>query len=232
MIYPSSNADSQKEYKLKIVHKKMLEWGMANLRDFPWRKTRDPYKILIAEIMLHRTQANQVEEIYNNFVERYPNFCSICDSTPDDITWELKTLGLNWRSNLIYKLSCIICKRVNGEIPLKKDELIELPGIGPYIASAFLCLVYNKPEPMLDTNTVRIIGRIFGLKINDYSRRNKKFEIIMQALIDLGNCRDVSLTMIDFAQAICRPTYPFCSECPIRDTCIFYKEAKYAERVH
>lgn len=230
MICPSSDINSQ-EYKLKIIHEKMLKWSIVNLRDFPWRKTRDPYKILIAEIMLHRTQANQVKEIYNSFVGKYPNFCSICDCSPENITSELKTLGLNWRSNLIYKLSCMICKRLNSEIPLKKDELIELPGVGPYIASAFLCLAYNKPEPMLDTNTVRIIGRIFNFHINDYSRRSKNFEIIMQELIDLGNCRDVSLAMIDFAQAICRPTDPLCSECPIGNIC-FFKETKYAKKVH
>lgn len=219
----SSSIDPKIRYKLEKIHENMLKWGKVNLRDFPWRKTKDPYKILIAELMLHRTKANQVKDVYANFTEKYPDFCSICEVSPEIISTELKTLGLYWRAELIYNLSCSICKDLHGEIPSKKDELIKLPGIGSYIASAFLCLTYGCPEPLLDTNTVRIIGRIFEFDINDSSRRSKKFDTIMRELVVLGECKDFSLSMIDFAQAICRPTEPLCIECPISNLCLFFE---------
>lgn len=169
--------------------------------------------------MLHRTNALQVEKIFINFVTKYPDFRSICDAGQKTILKDLAFLGLKWRSELLYKVSCELTLNYDGHIPLDKNELLKLPGIGPYISSAFLCFAYNLPEPMLDTNTVRIIGRIFGLKINDSSRRSKIFEKIMENLVKLGNCKDFSLSLIDFAEAVCKPHKPLCNECILNDLC-------------
>lgn len=212
------------EYKSEKVHKIILNWGRDNLRDFPWRKTSDPYKILIAEIMLHRTRALQVERIYELFLLKYPDFNSICDAEIETIISELSGLGLHWRAKLLHNLACNLIKNYNGIIPSIKEELMEFSGIGNYIASAVVCFAFEKPEPILDTNTVRVIGRVFGLKITDSSRRSKIFEEKMFKMVNLGNCKYFSLSLIDFAEAICKPKVPLCYVCPINDLCDYYKE--------
>lgn len=172
--------------------------------------------------MLHRTRASQVERVYGHFLNKYPNLDSICNAGIKKIISDLSGLGLKWRAELLCNMACVIAKK-HGNIPSNKKELMDLPGIGHYISSAVLCFAFEKPEPILDTNTVRIIGRLFGLNINDSSRRSKKFEKIMFNMINLGECKLFSLSLIDFAEAICRSSNPLCHQCPINDLCIYYE---------
>ncbi len=135
------------EYKARKVYKIILNWGRQNLRNFPWRKTSNPYKILLAEIMLHRTNAKQVEKVYESFLHKYPDLVSICDAGIEQIISDLSRLGLRWRLELLYNMACIISKNLEN-IPSNKNELMELPGIGHYISSAVVCFAFDKPEPI------------------------------------------------------------------------------------
>lgn len=216
---PLQNIDQEKV--IKEVYNKIIRWGEKNIRKYPWRETTDPYRILIAEFMLHRTRADQVKHLYKNFIKKYPDFKSIVDAGPENIKNEFKSLGLFWRADLLYKFSEEILEKYNGEIPENKEELLELPGMGDYIASALLCFGFDLPEPILDTNTVRIIGRIFGLEITDSSRRNKKFEKIMKQLVEQGEPRKFSLSMVDFGALVCKSKKPSCNICPLVKMCRF-----------
>ena len=203
----------------------ILEWGKGNMRNYPWRNTQDGYRILIAEIMLHRTKADQVKEIYEVFIEKFPDLMSIVDAGSESIKSELYSLGLSWRANLLYRMAEEVVKKYNGVLPLNRMKLMELPGVGHYIASAVLCFGYNLPEPILDTNTVRVIGRVFGIKITDSSRRSKKFEKIVYDLVACGEPRRFSLSLIDFAAMVCSSgNNPKCDICPLKDICCFYGE--------
>jgi len=211
------------QHRIELIRSKIFDWGEENLRDYPWRNTQNPYKILVAEIMLHRTRADQVNKIYENFIQRFPDFNAVFKSDNETIKKELYNLGLFWRADLLYKLSEIIVCEYRGNIPLKKEKLVELPGVGDYIASALLCFCCNIPEPLLDTNTTRIIGRVFGLEINDSSRRNKQYQKILHDLIDCENPRIISLVLIDFAAKICKPgNRSLHSVCPLKDLCNMY----------
>jgi len=203
----------------------ILEWGKKNMRNYPWRDTRDTYKIMIAEIMLHRTKADQVEELYEAFIEKFPNFRSIVRAGPENIKSELHSLGLSWRSDLLHRMAEEVVKKYDGVLPHNKIKLMELPGVGHYIASAILCFGYDLPEPVLDTNTVRVIGRVFGIKITDSSRRSKKFEKIMYDLIACGEPRRFSLSLIDFAAVICTSgNDPRCNICSLKGICCLYRK--------
>lgn len=212
---------TDREKVVKEIHDKIIKWGEKNLRRYPWRETKDPYRILVAEFMLHRTRADQVKDLYEKFIKKYPDFRSIVDAGPENIKNDFRSLGLFWRADLLYKLSVEIQEKYSGEIPVNKEKLLELPGMGQYIASAVLCFGFNLPEPILDTNTVRIIGRIFGLKISDSSRRNKKFEKIMKQLVEQGEPRKFSLSMIDFGALVCKSKKPDCNICPLVKMCRF-----------
>lgn len=201
----------------------ILEWGNKNRRDFPWRNTHDPYEIMIAEIMLHRTNADQVKTVYEKFIENFPDFKSIVRAGSENIRTEMQSLGLFWRSDLLYRLADEVEEKYNGTLPLEKKKLMELPGVGHYIASAILCFGYNRPEPLLDTNTVRVIGRIFGIKITDSSRRSKKFYKIMEDIVLFEEPRRLSLSMLDFAALVCTTTNPKHELCPVNSICCHIK---------
>lgn len=195
-------------------------WDGGGKRDFPWRRTSDPYRILISEIMLHRTNANQVVPIFNSFVDKYPDISSIENSSETDIHQLLRPLGLYWRTTLIKSMAIMIMKKYSGKIPYAYKELVELPGISNYIASAIRCFAFGNREVLLDTNTVRIIGRIFGLKVDDTSRRSKLFRDILDGMMPNNKSREFNYALIDFASKICRPV-PLDSICPLTSLCSF-----------
>jgi A/G-specific adenine glycosylase len=215
-----------KEYfsKIKIIRTELLIWGEQNFRTFPWRETSDPYKIAIAEVMLHRTKADQVKGIYNEFIIKYPDFESIVKAGREAIKTDLKSLGLFWRADLLYDMAVEAVEKYGGKLPQDRKKLMAMPGVGSYISAAILCFGYNLPEPVLDTNTVRVLGRIFGLKITDSSRRSKLFYDIMCDLVNFWGPRTVSFALIDFANAVCIPgEKPRCEICSLRDICIYNK---------
>jgi len=202
----------------------ILKWGKKNLRNYPWRDNFDnSYNILIAEVMLHRTRADQVKPIYEFFIKKHPDIKSIANSDQEDIIKDLNQLGLNWRAAQLYKMAREVQERYGGIIPNDWDKLIKLPGVGPYIASALLCFVYDINIAVLDTNIVRVIGRIFGMKIRDSSRKSKEFKSVMTDLISYGEPRKFTLSFIDYAALICRPSNPKCDACSLKDICNYYR---------
>jgi len=173
--------------------------------------------------MLHRTRADQVKPIYEFFIKKHPDIKSIANSDQEDIIKDLNQLGLNWRAAQLYKMAREVQERYGGIIPNDWDKLIKLPGVGPYIASALLCFVYDINIAVLDTNIVRVIGRIFGMKIRDSSRKSKEFKSVMTDLISYGEPRKFTLSFIDYAALICRPSNPKCDACSLKDICNYYR---------
>ena len=210
------------EDKIKILRERLLEWGNDNVRDFPWRRNISSYRVLISETMLHRTRSSQVIDNYIRFITKYPDFRSICKAGLKKVMEDMKSLGLYWRSKMLYNLSCLLCERYDCELPLNKSILAQLPGIGEYISSAILCFVCDHSEPILDTNTVRIISRFFGIKMNDSSRRSRKYQNIMSEIIRGMSCREISYVMLDFGSIICKKRDPQCAVCPLRDMCEYH----------
>lgn len=198
----------------------LVLWGKRNFRTFPWRLTHDPYKVLISEIMLHRTQALQVVSVFDQFINAYPNISSLAQAKKEDLYRILYSLGLKWRADLLIEMIDIIISRYYGQIPTAKDDLLSLPGVSTYIASAVRCFAWNYPEPILDTNTVRIIGRLFGLEIKDSSRRNRQFQDLNALLLDKTEPRAYNFALLDLANKLClKKQPPKCMECPLLLEC-------------
>ncbi|MHA1150938.1 MAG: DNA glycosylase [Promethearchaeota archaeon] len=208
----------------KEISRKIIKWGEnGNLRDYPWRNSVNHYEILISEILLHRTKADQVFSVYSDFIKKYPNFNSISRTSYDELLKSMKSLGLTWRVKKLHCLSKEIVELYNGVIPLEQEELIKLPGIGEYISGAFLICALNKKIPLLDTNIVRIISRVYSLPVTDSSRRNRKYRELIDQLIDEANPRLFLYSIIDLASLVCKPSDPRCTECPILDLCNYAK---------
>ncbi len=198
----------------------LLRWGQENFRAFPWRLTRDPYKILLSEVMLHRTQAIQVVPVYENFVRQYPDLPALAKASKDDLHKALYSLGLRWRIDLIYQMVVELMSRFGGEVPSERTELLSLPGVSEYIAGAVRCFAWGFPEPLADTNTVRIVGRLFGLEIKDSSRRNALFLKLLAGLVDQHQPRSYNFALLDLADRVCKKKQPpDCNNCPLNQIC-------------
>lgn len=199
----------------------LLAWSRSNLRDFPWRKTKDPYRILIAEIMLQRTKAEQVVPVYGRFVEKYPDASSVARASPSELLEEIRSLGLEKRALGLKKLAEQLVEKHEGKIPCSKDELLKLHWVGNYIANAVLCHAFGVKAPTVDANFARVLTRVFSLELKHPAQKDKKAWAFAQALMPSarGHARELNLAILDLAATICLPKKPLCGICPLCSTC-------------
>lgn len=205
--------------------RQLIGWGRRHFRSFPWRHARDPYRILLAEVMLHRTQVVQVVPIFKSFVKQFPSVRVLAMGRDRRIKDLLKPLGLRWRVALVGPMAREIVKRFGGRVPEANEDLSSLPGVSDYIANAVRCFAWNYPETLMDTNTVRVIGRVFGLKTKDSSRRSQTFRNLLRSLVDLRNPRLFNYALLDLAALVCTKSRPpRCEVCPVSRWCMYFNE--------
>ncbi|MEM0135437.1 MAG: DNA glycosylase [Thermoplasmatales archaeon] len=204
---------------LPSFSKALLKWWNLHGRSFPWRKTHDPFRIYLAEILLHRTRAEKVAEIYSILVTRFPTVEDLALSTEPELQNILAPLGLRWRTSLLLKSSRIIVEKYRGEFPLERDSLLELPGVGDYITSALRTFAFGQNDPIIDTNTVRIISRIRNSKQSDSTRRGSLVRKIYSELRNESEPRDFAFAMLDLANKVCLAKNPLCEQCPVAYYC-------------
>jgi len=200
--------------RIRRFRKRLQQWGKFHRKDYPWRRMKDPYAILVAEFMLHRTQVRQVENVYLEFMAKYPNLKTLSEAPDEEVLGVLAPLGLHWRNRGMLKALRNIWEQ-HRMIPLEAKELLSLPGIGPYIAGATLCFATDQAFPLVDSNTVRVIGRVFGLDLHREARRRADVKNMITASCDPEHPRDFYFALIDLAHSLCRPQDPRCRDCPL-----------------
>lgn len=211
--------------KESIFTDAILRWFSINKRSFPWRETRDPYKVLIAEILLQRTKAEQVEPVYNLFVEKYPTIKQLKGAKLTAIEKTIASLGLKKRARMIKTLSTEISAKYGNRIPDNEKDLLELTGVGYYVANAVCCHAYGMDLAAVDWNVARVIQRVWGVTVKSAPHADKKLIAFVRNLIPEGKGREFNLGIQDFATAICKANKPIHESCPIRDICEYYKRA-------
>lgn len=207
-------------FNLVEMRNSIVEWGYKNIRKFPWRETDDAYRILIAEIFLQRTSVNQVIPVYKNFIRKYPDMNSFLGADAVAVKKIILPLGLKHRAERLLKMRDFL-KNINGKIPRSKEELLKIPGVSDYTAGAVRICAFNTADTPLDTNTVRITGRVFGLEINDYSRKNCKFSLKLSKLISKNEPAKSFYALIDIGSTVCIKKSPLCVNCPLKKWCIY-----------
>jgi A/G-specific adenine glycosylase len=214
------------EKKAHDFIKLIKEWASDNLRVFPWRMTRDPFKILIAEVLLQRTRAEQVAPIYTNFIKKFPDSYSLSKATIPEIETELSSLGLKKRGKIIYDLANQLENKHNGRIPKNKIGLLQLPGVGNYIANSVLNNAYQIAVPTVDVNFARIIVRVFSLNSKPPLQKSKEIWNFAEWLISFTEdaSREVNLAILDIGSTLCKSRKPVCNKCPLYVICNFSKD--------
>lgn len=196
----------------------LVRWWRAEGRRYPWRKTRNPFRILIAEILLHRTRADQVLPVYRHLIALSPSPRSLLEHETE-ARHLLEPLGLQWRTDLLFRMATDIVRAHGGRVPESRDQLTRLPGVGDYITGAVRCFSSNSPEILLDTNIVRVIGRAEGYQVNDSSRRSRAYRKAAESWIRYASPRETYFAIIDLAARVCVPHNPLCGDCPIAGEC-------------
>lgn len=182
----------------------------------PWRTQSTPWNILLAEVLLHRTRASQVEGIYRDVVKRFPSPESLVRKQVEwlEIT---QPVGLAWRARSFVSTCEQLVNLHENKVPSGLTALTSLPGIGHYIASAVRCFGFGYPEVVVDTNTVRLACRITGEPLNPANHRSRRIREVVSRLSTGGTapCAEDNYALLDLAALVCHPKIPDCKECPL-----------------
>lgn len=189
----------------------------------PWRETRDPWQILISEMLLRKTTAAQVEEVFPHISSRSPQ--ELANMPREELEGMLTPLGIQReRARLLQRVAEEVMER-GAELLRDKSELLSLPGVGPYTANAVLCFSFGEPEPTLDRNMIRVLERVFSFR----SKRSRPhtdpdFWEFATSLVPVESPNEYNWGILDLAARICRPSGPRCSECPLLQICDYCQE--------
>lgn len=208
---------------LKFFQNTLLQWYEKYGRSFPWRKETDPYRILVAEVMLQRTKAYQVASVYPEFVRKFPNLHSLANASLDDVLLHTRKLGLSKRGNLLILIAKEIESLFNSSIPDDVEKLMGLLGIGNYISTALSVFAFNKIHVVVDTNVIRLVSRYFKVNMKGEARRNSIFIKFCQTLsccITEESIKEFNWALLDFPSLVCK-IKPDCWKCPLSSNCLY-----------
>ncbi len=208
---------------VKYFRKSVLNWSHLNRYEYPWRDTKNRFHALIAEMMLQRTKAEQVVPVYKNFARQFPSPGALNSAPVKEIKKLISSLGLGWRATYIKDLGYTLQRKYKNRIPDDFQKLIYLPGVGPYIASAFVSFHCGRRATIIDSNIVRLYGRFLGFKTNPETRRDKKLATITEKFTPFKNVKKFNYAVLDLSRKVCA-TIPKCLICPISCRCFYNRK--------
>ena len=196
---------------MKPVQRHLLSWYAKNGRaSLPWRKTRDPYRILVSEFMLQQTQVDRVLPKYRAFVKRFPTVRALAAASLADVIREWRGLGYNSRALRLKRIAEAVVTRFDGAVPRDLEALRGLKGIGPYTAAALRAFAFECDDAAVDTNVGRVVQRL--------TRGAEE----PQALVPRGRGHDWNSALMDFGATICTARAPKCAICPLKKVCLSF----------
>lgn len=214
---------SHQKLLIKPFHRLLLDWYAQAGRTLPWRQTRDPYAIVVSEVMLQQTQVSRGLPKFVAWMKRFPTTRALAGAPLPEVLKQWQGLGYNRRAKYLWVLAQTVEKKYGGTFPQTKDEVLSLPGVGPHTAGAVMSFAFGATEPIFDTNARRVVGRVFkgyqqlvGMNENAWTKlmqatvpSSKKIFNFNQALMDLG-------------ALVCTAKKPACRVCPLKTICTSY----------
>ena len=202
---------------------KLINWYNNNKRDLPWRKTKDPYKIWVSEIILQQTRIEFGIKYYNKFLKRYPNVKKLANSEEIDLMKIWEGLGYYSRAINMLKTAKIVLNSFNGVFPLEYEQLIQLPGVGDYTASAISSICNDELQVVVDGNVLRFLSRMHKIDLPIESIKTKKyFKKLGFKLIQDVKPGDFNQALMDYGSTICKPKKFDCNSCLFSIDCKAY----------
>jgi A/G-specific adenine glycosylase len=203
--------------------RRLLAWYRANGRDLPWRRTSDPYHILVSEVMLQQTQVDRVLPKYAEWLERYPSLAALASAPERDVTELWRPLGYNVRPRRLQAIARESVERYGGELPSDHETLLSFKGIGAYTAGAIRSFAFRQRAAILDTNVARVLFRVFVARgdIKAHATR-KHLWAVSAALVPRKDVFDFNQALMDLGAVVCSARKPKCCDCPMTKMCASY----------
>ncbi len=200
--------------------KRLLAWYRANGRDLPWRRTDDPYHILVSEVMLQQTQVDRVLPKYHEWLAKYPSFEALAAAPEEAVTETWRPLGYNIRPRRLHAIAREAVTTYGGRLPSDEATLLSFKGIGAYTAGAIRSFAFRERAAILDTNVARVLFRIFVARGDIKAHRmRKQLWALSEALVPHKHVFDFNQALMDFGATICSARKPKCEACPMRRSC-------------
>ncbi|MGB0111675.1 MAG: A/G-specific adenine glycosylase [Ilumatobacteraceae bacterium] len=194
----------------------VLAWGSSRIRDLPWRRERDPWRILVAEVMLQQTQADRVIPKWQAFLHVFPTPAACAAASLAEVLRLWQGLGYPRRARNLQRAAAVIVEQHGGAVPTDLDALLELPGVGPYTARAVSAFAFEHDVGVVDTNIARVLARAGGVRLTPRAAQRAADD-----LVPVGQGWFWNQVLMDVGATLCRPV-PRCASCPIADGCAWH----------
>jgi A/G-specific adenine glycosylase len=208
------------EKRHTLLTDNLLTWYGRVRRDLPWRRTRDPYHIWVAEVMLQQTQVVTVMPYYERFLARFPTVEALAAASLDGVLKLWEGLGYYARARHLHAAARKVVAEFDGRVPDAMDDLLSLPGVGRYTAGAILSMAYGQDVPALDGNVRRVLSRLFAVE-EDVTRGagQRRLWALAEGLLLPGQAGDLNQALMDLGATVCTPQSPMCDSCPLAEDC-------------
>jgi A/G-specific adenine glycosylase len=213
-----------KAKKIRQIRSKLFLWYKENQRPLPWRKTDDPYRIWVSEVMLQQTRVNTVLPFYRAFFLEFPSVKSLARADLNDVLKVWEGMGYYARARNLHRAAKTVVEKHDGKIPGNRHDFRKLPGVGDYIASAVLSIAFHEPYAVVDGNVKRVIARL--MQIDAPVNKSASYNIFKEAsetLLDAGQPGIFNQAIMELGALICRPKHPNCGICPLQPFCRAYQ---------
>jgi A/G-specific adenine glycosylase len=201
--------------RLTTLQRDLLRWGEQTRRDLPWRRTRDPWAVLVSELMLQQTQAPRVVPKFEAFMARFPTVAVCASSSVGDVVDAWHGLGYNRRAVNLHRTAVLVDEHHGGRLPDELDSLLALPGVGPYTARAVLVFAFERDIGLVDTNAGRFVARALAAASVNAADAQRAAD----AAVPRGHAWAWGQAVFDLGAAVCTKRAPLCGVCPIASSC-------------
>lgn len=209
----------------------LLTWWDADHADLPWRRTKDPYKIWVSEIMLQQTQITTVIPYYERWMARFPTVVELASAPLDEVLKYWEGLGYYSRARNLHSAAQMVVEAFNGRLPQTVKELLTLKGIGRYTAGAIASIAFDVSAPVLDGNVIRVLTRLFDISddITQTATKNQLWQVA-EELVPTERAGDYNQALMELGQTVCLPKKPTCLLCPLQALCLARQRGTQHER--
>lgn len=208
-----------------ILQNKLLCWFQENKRLLPWRGGKSWYEIWISEVMLQQTQVDTVIPYYHRFMEKFSTVEQLATASQQDVLKVWEGLGYYSRARNLHTAAHIIVTKYKSQLPVNREELLKIPGFGPYTANAVLSLAFNQPYGVMDGNVKRVLSRIYAIKEDIRNLKTlKRIQELMNKLLPQDFSGEFNEAIMELGAMICKPSSPDCMACPLSGDCLAYKQ--------
>ncbi len=202
------------------LRRRLLTWYAANKRDLPWRRSRDPYRVWISEIMLQQTQVATVGDYFERFIRTFPDVHRLAAANELEVLRAWEGLGYYRRARQLHATAHLIVAQNGGEFPSEPGELQKLPGIGPYIAGAIASIAFDRRAAILEANTIRLLSRLIAYRGNPHSLAGRRpLWRLADEILPQKHIAEFNQALMELGSLICTPREPECRACPLSSLC-------------